>query len=118
MPKTDVQVQALKDELQAWLAKHGFTAYAWHDGKDLTEEQVARGGEKTYFTMGFDEDLYYVFWPLPDVGEKHIRWSNARRREFDRIVAKHRFWTEFDDYTRICFMSVEPKPHTRRVTRA
>ena len=114
MPKTEQQVKALQRELEELFAKHNLTCFAWRDGKELTAEQIAQGGEKTYFTMGFDEGLYYVFWPLPDVGEKHIRWNNARRREFDRIVKRHGFWTEFDDYSRICFMSLETVPRKKK----
>jgi hypothetical protein len=101
MPKTDAEVAAPKNDLEALFAKDDLTYFGWHEGDELTEEQIAHGGEKTYFKMGSDEALYYVFWPHPDDGQEHIRWNNARRREFDRIVAKHRFWTEFEEYTRI-----------------
>jgi hypothetical protein len=112
MPKTAEEIRALQTELELLLQKHGLITFRWPEGKELSAEQVSRGGENTCFTMGFDGDLYYVFWPLPDVGEKHIRWNNARRRGFDRIVKRQKFWTVFDDYCRICFMSLEPPPKT------
>jgi hypothetical protein len=107
MPKTKEQIKALQSELEQLFERHRLTDFAWHEGRELTPEQIAKGGENTCFTMGFDGDVYYVFWPLPDIGEKHIRWNNARRKEFDRIVKRHGFWTEFDDYYRLCFMSLE-----------
>jgi hypothetical protein len=107
MPKTDQQVAALKRDLEQFFAKHGLATFAWLEGSDVTEEQAARGGEKTYFRMGFDEDIYHVFWPLPDIEAKQIMRFRSLRRTFDDIVVKHGFWTEFEEYYRLCFMSRE-----------
>jgi len=113
MPKNDEQVAALKRHIETFFARHGLTTFAWLEGRDVTEEQAAQGGEKTYFMMGFDSEVYKMFWPLPDIEVKEIMRSRSLRKTFDDIVAKHGFWTEFDDITRVAFMSVEDTPPKR-----
>jgi hypothetical protein len=105
--KTDKQVKALQAQLEKFFKRHGLHDFAWHEGSELTKEQKARGGEKTYFRMGFDGDLYHVFWPLPDVGAEHLLHNRSLRKTFDGIVEKHGFWVEFEEYYRICFMEIE-----------
>lgn len=106
MPKTRQQVAALKQELAELFTKHNLTRFVWHKGNDFAAED----SNKVYFTMGFDKGLYDVFWPPPDAGKKKIRWNNARRGEFSRIVKRHGFWIEFDDYNTVCFFRIEPVP--------
>jgi hypothetical protein len=108
MPKTEEQVAALKHHIETFFARYGLTTFAWLEGEELTAEQVAQGGEKTYFKMGFDSEVYKMFWPLPDIEAKEIMRCRSLRRTFDSIVAKHGFWIEFEEYYRVCFMSLEP----------
>ena len=107
MPKTDQQVAALEHDLERFFSKQGLATFAWLEGSEVTEEQAKKGGEKTYFMMGFDEEIYSMFWILPDIDPKQIMRYRSLRRTFDDIVAKHGFWTEFEEYYRICFMSKE-----------
>jgi hypothetical protein len=109
MPKTDHQVAALKHDLEQFFAKQRLTTFAWLEGRDVTEEQAAKGGERTYFMMGFDSEVYRMFWPNSDDEPKDVLRNRSLRRTFDDIVAKHGFWTEFEEYYRICFMSLEPR---------
>jgi hypothetical protein len=108
MPKSDQQVAALKRDLERFFAKQGLETFAWLEGSDVTEEQAAKGGERTYFRMGFDEEIYSMFWILPDIEARQIMRYRSLRHTFDGIVAKHGFWTEFEEYYRLCFMSKEP----------
>jgi hypothetical protein len=108
MPKSKTDVAALKRDIETFFKRHGLATFAWQEGSDLTEEQIANGGEKTYFRMGFDEEIYHVFWPLPDIDAKQMMRYRSVRKTFDDIVAKHRFRTEFEEYYRLCFMSLEP----------
>jgi hypothetical protein len=110
MPKSKAQVTALKRHIETFFEKQGLKTFAWQTGSNPTEEQLAKGGEKTYFKMGFDEEIYHMFWPLPDIEPKQIMRYRSLRRTFDDIVAMHGFWTEFEEYYRICFMSLEPAP--------
>jgi hypothetical protein len=84
--KTELQVKALQSELDRLFEKHQLTGFAWHDGEDVTEEQKAEGGEKTYFKMGFDGDLYYVFWPLPAPALLSPQNKRSARSGRDRVV--------------------------------
>ena len=108
MPKSDEQVEALKRDIEALFARCGLGTFAWLEGSEVTPEQAAKGGEKTYFRMGFDSGVYRMFWPVSDGDAKEIVHSRSIRRTFDDIVAKHGFWTEFEEYYRLCFMSKEP----------
>jgi hypothetical protein len=57
--------------------------------------------------MGLDGELYRMFWPLPDIDPKDIMRSRSLRMTFDGIVKKCGFWTEFEEYYRVCFMALE-----------
>jgi len=107
--KTEKEVKALQAQLEQFFKGYALNDFAWFEGSELTEDQKANGGEKTYFKMGFDGDLYHVFWPLPDVNAKLILHNRSLRKTFDGIVEKHGFWIEFEEYYRICFMSIEPQ---------
>jgi hypothetical protein len=115
MPKTEEEVAALKRNIETFFARHGLTTFGWLEGEELTEAQSAQGGEKTYFKMGFDSEVYAMFWPLPDIDPKEIMRCRSLRLTFDGIVAKHGFWTEFEEYYRLCFMSIEPDVSRRSV---
>ena len=110
--KTDAQVRALKEEIQAWMVKNRLTEEtSWR-----TPAQVYGDEHKTflhpyYLILCTEGDLYNMLWGYP-LDEPDGRNAGQLKQEFDAILAKHGCRREWKNYVTLCIMDREERKTT------
>ena len=101
MPMSPNQQRAaqLRARLETWLESHELFADSSFDvPSDPEAIDTSQGAEPVYLVLSADGMLVDLFYK---------RENDDLRSEFDRIVAEHGFWYDFEDSTKLQFMHDE-----------
>ncbi|GIK15167.1 MAG: hypothetical protein BroJett003_01310 [Planctomycetota bacterium] len=89
----------LRKTLEQWLESHELFADSMFDTPEAPESiDTSQGAEAVYLVLRIDGSLVDMFYE---------RENDTLRTEFDRIVAEHGFWYDFEDSTVLNFMHDE-----------
>jgi hypothetical protein len=96
MRKSLAQIQAMKDEIQAWIERHGFQQDAgWHDLVSHYEGGHLEFALPHYLVLGYDGrlmDVLRLAHPYRD-----LAWQRSVVEEFRAILEKHGCWFEIEE---------------------
>lgn len=94
MPSTPDQVQALRDEIQAWIERNKLVCDAtWWTADEYFGGKLISNDYQHYLVLSFEGDLNDVMWRQSLRKQGRV---DKLKDEFDAILERHRFWYDFN----------------------
>jgi hypothetical protein len=105
MSKTAEQVQALKDDLHAWMVTNGLAkGVQWLSPDEFYRSKPPREKVPTYLMLVGSNELSDAIWePHRPIGAPAGRLS----QQFDAIAKRHGFDADFDEGNTACFLCAD-----------
>ena len=102
----DAKARGLQIELQKWMETYELSGDTkWWTADEFYSGKHVDFDEPPHLVLTFEGDLHRVIYGPPDL--PRIDWYRERRKEFDAIVERHRYWYEIEDNVTMCFMPTD-----------